>query len=151
MKGADDDVFPRGSRERVRVRFCEDDHEMSVIYDSYIRVQTLSKTRRGRVRRSAGSGYLRQLLVAGYKALYGAFPPMGEVPTGPMPAAAPAEAHPRIDTPQSGITTKVAYAAPAMNNQPARPASPAAEAPAKSAINFGTLLGGSASNLTDQT
>lgn len=62
-----------------KVAFASDDHEMSVILATIQRRCMESSRRRGAVRRGLAQQLLRQLLVAGYIQLYGAFPrPMAE-------------------------------------------------------------------------
>jgi len=77
-----------------KVAFAADDHEMGVILATIRRLSQESSRRRGAVRRGLSQDFLRQLLVAGYIHLYGAFPrPMGAVPEHAQERAAPDAVH----------------------------------------------------------
>lgn len=95
-----------GDEELMRVRVYPDDWEMQHIYQAFIRVREDSRSKRGRARRGVESEFIRRLLIAGYRHLYGEFPrPVAD--TGPRSSLVPVGDE-RPDKMRQDITTKVA-------------------------------------------
>lgn len=63
------------SEKLLRVRVYDDDPEMVTVYEAYLGVRENSKSSRGFARRGVEGEFVRRLLVAGYRHLYGEFQP----------------------------------------------------------------------------
>lgn len=88
---------------RIRLTFQPDDHEMQVILRAYQATLEQSAAqrpegRRGQVRRTAGPNFFRQIMVAGFRAMYGPFPTPGGIAgfPAPQPEAAAAPIAPQV-------------------------------------------------------
>lgn len=128
----------------MRIKVYRDDREMQVIYDHFLRVREESRSRRGRARRGVESEFIRRLMIAGYRHLYGEFPrPGAEGLPSPLPTS-------HREPPMTGedIETKVATVEPRGSNAQAEsPAPPPAASPAgeKPRVDLSNLLHGGGS------
>lgn len=132
------------AEELMRVRVYEDDREMQTIYQAYISVREESRSRRGRARRGAESEFLRRVLVAGYRQLYGEFPRPGAEQARP-PGSTEADGHNRRKTKEPDIKTKVAEPEGDGNNDASPSQASALSDPAASKLDFSHLLAGGSS------
>lgn len=122
----------------MRIKVYRDDPEMQVIYAHFLRVREESRSRRGRARRGVESEFIRRLMIAGYRHLYGEFPRPGD----PAPII-----DRRQQTSHLDIPTKVASEPQRGSNARAVPPAPQAASAAgeKPRVDLSNLLQGGSS------
>ena len=94
------------SEKLLRVRVYDDDPEMVTVYEAYLGVRENSKSSRGFARRGVEGEFVRRLLVAGYRHLYGEFQPpqaMGAVARREPKASRWRRSRPRNRKPRAWI------------------------------------------------